>query len=140
LTGVDGDPHYTLGNHDRRYVVNPECAAAASCRLAVTSYDAATGRKLGNIVYRWNGDAFTYSGDAGYFRSDGGADCEIGPGDVMHNAYRTRELARFVPQNMTDTTRLTGSKTITGTPTADAAAAGCQPFELRYDAVMSFTN
>jgi len=140
LANVDGNPHYTLGDHDRRYVISPSCQSAATCRLAVASYDANSGKKLGNIVYRWDGNAFTYSGDAGYFRQAGGADCEVSPGNVMANAYRTHEQVRMTPPALDDIVRMTGTKTITGTPTASAVAAGCQPFELRYNATMTFTG
>ena len=130
-----GSPPVDLGDHNRRYEITPDCPAIDACRIRASTFESG-GAFVGRIVFTWNGDAFDYRGSANYYRRDGGDTCTTGGGDVVENAYTTRELVRLRPERYRDglVVELVGTKTITGTPTTAGAAAGCEPYELTYDA------
>ena len=60
-------------------------------------------------------------------------------GEVIDNAYTTHEEVHVAPTGPPGETsqHMTGTKSVSGTPTAAGSAAGCQPFEMRYDVAMT---
>ena len=58
---------------------------------------------------------------------------------MITNAYSTHEEVHVAPTTPpgTTATQMTGTKTISGTPTAAGAAAGCAPFEMTYNVAMT---
>jgi serine/threonine protein kinase len=135
LNSTVGSPPVELGDHARRYELTPDCPAIEECRIRVVTYDA-NGDFVGRIVFTWRGDAYDYRGSADYYRRDGGDTCTTAGGDEIENAYTTRELVRLRPESYRDgaVVELVGTKTITGTPTSAGTAAGCEPYELTYNA------
>jgi hypothetical protein len=136
--GTSGDPPVDLGDHARRYEMTPNCPSIDACRIRVRTFQAGGGF-VGNIVFSWRGDAYEYRGSANYYRADGGTTCTTSGGDTVPNAYNVRELVRLQPERYSggEVVQLTGTKTITGTPTAAGTAAGCQAYELTYRANLS---
>jgi hypothetical protein len=136
--GTSGDPPVDLGDHDRRYQLTPDCASIDDCRIRARTFSSG-GAFVGNIVFTWRGGAYEYRGSANYYRQDGGTTCTTSGGDTVANAYNVRELVRLEPDRYVggEVVELTGTKTITGTPTAAGSAAGCQPYELTYRANLS---
>lgn len=134
-SSTDGSPPVDLGDHNRRYEITPDCPAIDDCRIRASTFEAG-GAFVGRIVFTWNGDAFDYRGSANYYRRDGGDTCTTGGGDLIEDAYTTREFVRLRPERYRDglIVELVGTKTITGTPTTTGAAAGCEPYELGYTA------
>ena len=130
-----GNPPVDLGNHARRYEMTPDCAAIDACRIRTRTFEAG-GPFVGNIVFTWHGDSFDYTGSANYYRSSGGRTCTTEGGDVIENAYVTREVVRLRPQRSVDgvVVEMDGTKVISGTPTAAGSAAGCEPYSLTYNA------
>jgi hypothetical protein len=136
-TGVSGDPHVVVGQHNRRYEITPHCASEDDCRLAVKTFDA-SGARLGSITLRWNGSAYVYSGGATWYSRMGGSTCETSSGDLVENAYTTREQVTVAPGDSGGAaTHMTGTKRVSGTPTAAGSSAGCEPFAMNYDVVMN---
>jgi hypothetical protein len=130
-----GSPPVDLGDHNRRYDITPDCPSIENCDFRAVTFESG-GAFVGRIVFTWQGDAFEYRGPATYYRRDGGDTCTTAGGDVVEDAYTTRELVRVQPGRFRDglIVELAGTKTISGTPTTAGAAAGCEPYELIYQA------
>jgi hypothetical protein len=129
----------TVGQHQRRYVISSHCASESDCQLSAVTYDSATGKKLGSIAFKWDGSTYRYRGPASWYSHEGGSSCEDSSGNVIANAYVTHEEVHVSPQTTADGEAVTmkGTKTISGTPTAAGAAAGCSAFEMNYTVSMS---
>jgi serine/threonine protein kinase len=141
-SGLSGSPYVVVGEHRRRYVLASRCESETSCRLFVNTFDAESGNRLGTIVFKWNGSSYDYRGSASWYRSDGGAKCQTSSGDLVDDAYNTHEevhVAPAQPGGGTAATQMSGTKTISGTPTAAGSAAGCAPFEMTYTVAMNAT-
>ena len=141
-SGVSGDPYLVIGEHRRRYVIASNCQSQADCRLAVDSFDSDTGKRLGSITFRWNGSSYTYRGVPQWFAKAGGSTCRTTAGDLIANAYSTHEEVSVTPGQTQGglIVEMTGTKTISGTPTAIGTAAGCDPFTMSYSVDMVSTG
>ena len=138
-TGVLGDPYYALGEHDRRYVINSRCTVESACRFVANTFDSDTGARLGRITFVWNGDSYIYGGPIGWYRDAGGSTCRLPSGDLIEDAYTTRELVSVAPAQTANglVTEMTGTKTITGKLTSAGYTANCQPYSLTYSVDMT---
>jgi hypothetical protein len=134
-TSTTGSPPVALGDHSRRYDLNSECPTVEDCRIRAATYDS-SGGFLGRIVFKWRGDAFEYRGSASYYRRAGGDTCTTEGGDTIEHAYTTSEFVRLRPERYRDglIVEMVGTKTISGRPTSAGTAAGCDPYELIYEA------
>ena len=130
-----GSPPVDLGDHARRYELTSDCPSMSDCRIKAETFGA-NGDFVGRIAFTWDGDAFEYRGSANYYRRAGGDTCTTEAGDPIENAYTTREFVRLRPERYRDglIVELVGAKTISGSPTAAGTAAGCEPYELNYNA------
>ncbi len=140
-SGVSGDPFVAVGEHHRRYAITSHCASEADCRLAVNTFDSDTGNRLGSIIFKWNGSVYTYSGAAQWYSRIGGSTCQTSSGDLVSGAYTTREQVHISPSQTASglVVGMSGTKTISGSPTAAGGAAGCAPFAMTFDVSMSVT-
>jgi serine/threonine-protein kinase len=138
-TGGTGTPYVFVGEHRRRYVINSNCTSLDTCRLNAITYDADSGKRLGAITFKWSGNTYDYRGGADWYSREGGSSCQTSGGDVIANAYSTHEDVHVAPTTPAGSTatQMTGTKTISGTPTAAGTAAGCAPFEMTYSVVMN---
>ncbi len=139
---MSGDPHVLVGPHDRRYVTSSRCSSEADCRLSVNSFDSDSGKRLGSIIFKWNGSSFVFGGPAKWYSAAGGATCQTSSGDLLPGAYTTHEQVTVTPGSIQDGViiAMSGTKTISGTPTAAGAAAGCTPFAMTYTVNMTSTG
>jgi hypothetical protein len=127
-----------IGNHGRRYQITPNCSSSSSCRFSAVTFDASNGRRLGTVVFKWNGSAYTYAGPGSWYRNAGGSSCELPSGDVVSNAYVVHERVSVAPVFADrPAANLRGTKIISGTPTAAGSAAGCEPYSMTFDVVMT---
>jgi len=140
-SGISGDPYVVVGAHQRRYRIVSHCLSETDCRIAVKTFDADSGASLGSISFRWNGDSYVFRGSARWYSRSGGSTCETSPGVLIDGAYTTGEQVHVAPRTNAGglVVEMTGSKTITGTPTAAGSAAGCQPFSMTYDVDMNLS-
>ena len=110
----------------------------STCRFSAVTFDSSSGRRLGTITFKWNGSAYTYAGGIGWYRSLGGGTCETSSGELISNAYTVHELVRVSPSSATGpVTSMSGTKTISGTPTDAGSAAGCAPYSITFNVVMA---
>jgi len=140
LTDQTGRPYVLLGNHGRRYQVTPSCDSAAACRFSAVTFDTSNGKRLGTIVFKWDGSAYKYAGAATWYRDQGGSTCQLPGGDLLEKAYTTHEQVSVT--TVFDTRpvgNLRGTKTVSGTPTAIGVANGCEPYSMTFDVVMTAT-
>jgi tRNA A-37 threonylcarbamoyl transferase component Bud32 len=137
LASTSGDPYAPLGDHGRRYQVTPSCVALSTCRFSAVTYDT-SGTRLGTITFRWNGSGYAYAGSGSWYRRAGGGTCETSTGDVISNAYTVHEQVRVSPSSASGPVRsMSGTKTISGTPTDAGSAAGCAPYSMTFNVVMT---
>jgi hypothetical protein len=134
-----GSPYVVVGAHQRRYEIATQCTSEDDCRFTAATFNQ-SGTRLGTARFNWNGDAYVYRGSANWYRRDGGSTCETSGGELVEDAYRTGEEVRVRPTGSGGTSSvMTGTKTISGTPTAAGEAAGCAPFEMSYNVDMNLT-
>jgi serine/threonine-protein kinase len=139
LTSTEGQPPTALGDHTRRYDIEPDCPSESDCRMLVTSYDG-DGDFVGNIRFTWNGSAYRYAGAARYYSRAGGSACTPPSGETLPGAYTTREVVTVEPSRRNEAgevVEFTGTKRITGTPTPSGTANGCEPYSLTYAASLT---
>jgi serine/threonine-protein kinase len=137
LTNTNGNPYAPLGDHSRRYEVTPRCDSAADCRFSAVTYTS-SGKRLGTISFNWNAGAYNYGGAASWYREMGGTTCQTAGGDLIANAYSVHEQVRVAPGSAGGpVSRMTGSKVISGTPTDAGTAAGCDPYSMTFDVLMT---
>jgi serine/threonine protein kinase len=141
-TGVSGDPYVVVGQHSRRYVIDSRCTTEDDCRLAADTFDANGGEQLGRITFRWNGNAYVYSGPARWYSRMSGSSCETSAGEIVEGAYATHEQVTVAPRETAGgaSSEMTGTKTVSGTPTAAGSAAGCAPYSMSFHVAMSLVN
>ena len=134
-TSTSGSPPVDLGDHFRRYDLTPDCASIDACRIRARTFET-DGDLIGSIVFTWHGNSYDYTGPAAYYRRSGGDECTTGGGDLIQNAYTTREVVELRPERYEEgrVVELVGTKTISGRLTAAGTAAGCQPYTLVYGA------
>ncbi len=136
-SGTSGDPYSLVGAHSRRYRITPNCVSEDDCRLAVVTFDGESGDRLGSISFRWTDEWYVYRGPARWYSRAGGSTCETSGGELIDNAFTTQEVVHIRPPTLGDPdSSMTGTKSISGTPTAAGEAAGCEPFEMAYNVEM----
>jgi serine/threonine-protein kinase len=137
-SSTNGTPPVDLGDHARRYEMDPDCTSADDCRIRASTFETG-GQFIGRIVFTWRGDAYVYRGAANYYRRDGGDTCTNEAGDPVDNAYVTSEVVTVRPGSSRDgvIVELIGTKTISGRLTAAGEAAGCTAYQLTYTARLS---
>jgi hypothetical protein len=109
------------------------CSSPSQCLFVSPVFDGAS--QVGEITYRWEGQAFVARADL----YNVGQRCRAGIGEIT-NAYNTRQEIRVAPEpaSATSVTHLVGIKTVFGDPTPAGALAGCASYSVQFSADMVY--
>jgi hypothetical protein len=135
LSRIDGRPPYSPDAEQvRGYDLTYQCVSDGYCAMDVVSRHWPNGRRIGKVLFRWDGEALVAIEEA-----SSATTCRI-DGSVVTGAYSAIATTKFRTAGLgtRDAIALAGEKLVTGVPTDKGVRRGCEPWAVSYNSTMTW--